>query len=132
MAWTNRSIYARQIPEGYWSSGSNYHFRWWDTFRLMRGTVQMRLTDVSSNDYYWGMNGAAKVYTRLRNSAGSILGSVNLYKNWGVQPAFATITYVSGQQSCQLGTSVDLGTDNPPYGYVDWTADLRWDNASPV
>ena len=131
MAWTQIGIFATQFPEGWWDAGTIHHFVWWNKFRTMRGTVQMRLTDVTSGDFNWG---SCRMLVRLRNNAGSQIASAYIYKSWGVPPAFANIGYVAGSQSVQLGTEVGLGYDynQAPYNGVSWEAELRWDNATPV
>ncbi|REC98453.1 hypothetical protein DEU35_1559 [Microbacterium sp. AG157] len=131
MAWTPAYPGARQYPEGWWNGGTSTHFTWWNNFRPMRGDVQMRLTDVTSGNWNWRQ---CRMRVMLRNSAGQLLGSTYIYKNYGADTNFVNIGFVSGSQSVQLGTSIGLGTNYTQalYETVDWTSEMRWNNSQAV
>jgi hypothetical protein len=129
MAWSTAYPSARQAPVSRSAPGSN-GMVFWNSFRTMRGRVEMRLTDVTENDYRWYY---VDFFVQLRNSAGVTLGSARLSKTWGVLPGFTYVGYVGGSQSVQLGTWIepDPGSSDP-YPYVDWSSELRWDNSQPT
>ncbi|WP_295785972.1 hypothetical protein [uncultured Microbacterium sp.] len=127
MAWSLANPSATQFPEGWWNGGTSNHFTWWNTFRPMRGDVQMRLTDVTSGTWNWRQ---CRMRVMLRNSAGQLLGSTYIYKTYGAWADFVNIGFVPGTQSVQLGTAIGLGTNYTQalYETATWKSELRWNN----
>ncbi len=138
MAWTEVKITAGQNsnPFGAMSPGT----KTWATTRQMLGLVQMRLTDVtlSSGQQFLDTppGSLIRVQLMLANGSPYSSGFVGLPKKWGITPGWTNVAFVTApRKGIRLRTNADLrlkhanewGNDNY-VGWVDWKADLRWNN----
>ena len=138
MAWTTVNIGGGQNsnPSGTMAPGT----KTWATTRQMLGQVQMRLTDVtlSSGERFRDTppGSLIRVQLMLANGNPYSSGFVGLPKKWGVTPGWTNVGFVTGpRRGIRLRTNADLvkqhanAHGNPNYyGWVEWKAELRWNN----
>lgn len=119
MAWTYAYPSAGQNGD----ATANY----W-TYRNMKGSVQMRLTDVSFLDGAQWYSPCSFTIS-LINSAGSVLSTATIQKSWGVDPGFATIAFFTTNQSVRM--RVKSSVVKVPGLYREWMefkSEVRWNN----
>lgn len=93
----------------------------WNTFRNIRGTVQMRITDLSYLDgRVWE---SLYFHVALETSSNAWKADGTLHKTWGVTPGFVTIGYVNPGESLRLQTYFETG--EWAYPAAHWTSQLR-------
>lgn len=125
MAW----VYITPNPSGGASNSGGECTGWADfsTYRLFRGTIQARLTDVTySNNYQFS---SAHIDFQLVNSAGTVRGSGSLSKNWGVTPGWSHLGTVGyGGENLRIRiTGSRYYSQNAPCTWYSFTLQLRYD-----
>lgn len=127
MAWT--TVYP--AGGGATTGGSSSGVVTFDNPRVMRGTVQMRLTDVTFASGYQFTQFFMNV--QLITAGGAVLASGQLTKVWGVSPGFTTLGVINPANTMRIRiASSSYYTQNQGGMWYDFKSELRWDNSGAV